>query len=140
MSTIDQISRRRPGLLLTGAMAFAIWQATEIGFVREAADGTTLRLVAPAAILFWICSMVPLLAPALKGSERRVEDELTRHNRWTAFNWGYWFMILAGFAALAAATRSSLPAVDLIRLMLVGGVAAPMIRFALLEWSVTDGE
>lgn len=140
MSTIDQISRRRPGLLLTGALAFAVWQATEIGFVRQAADGPALRLIAPVAILFWICSMVPLLPPVLKRSEGRVEDELTRHNRLTAFSWGYWIMILAGAAALAAATRSSLPSVDLIRLMLIGGVAAPMVRFALLERPVADGE
>jgi hypothetical protein len=108
--------------------------------VREATDATTLRLIAPVAIVFWICSIVPLLTPVLKGGEGRVEDELTRHNRLTAFGWGYWIMILAGFGALAASTRSSLPAVDLIRLILIGGVAAPMLRFALLERQPADGE
>lgn len=140
MSTIDQISRGRPALLFTGAAAFAAWQATEIGFIRQAAGGTALRLVAPIAILLWICAMVPLLTPVLRRSEGHVEDELTRYNRLTSFSWGYWVMIFAGFAALAAATRSSLPAVDLIRLMLIGGVAAPMVRFALLERPVADGE
>lgn len=140
MSTIEQISRRRPGLLLTGALAFAAWQATEISFLRQATDGTALRLIAPVAILLWICSMVPLVTSVLKRDKGRVEDELTRHNRLTAFSWGYWIMILAGFAALAASTRSSFPAVDLIRLMLIGGVAAPMVHFAFLERPAAVGE
>lgn len=140
MSTIDRFSRRRPGLLVTGALAFVAWQVTEITFVSPAVDGTALRFVAPVAIVFWICSMVPLLTPVLKRSDGRDEDELTRHNRLTAFSWGYWIMIVAGFAALAAATRSILPPVDLIRIMLIGGVAAPMVLFAILERPVADGE
>lgn len=140
MSTIDQVSRQRPGLLFAGALAFAAWQATEIGFVRQATDGTVLRLIAPVAIVLWVCSMAILLAPSLQRSKGRIEDELTRHNRLTAFSWGYWILIFAGFGALAAASRNSLPAGDLIRLMLIGGVAAPMVRFALLEQPAPDGE
>lgn len=140
MSTIDAVSRRRSGLLLTGAVAFAAWQATELGYVRHFLDGPVLRMAAPFAILLWICSMVPLVTPALKRSRDVVEDELTRHNRLTAFSWGYWVMIVAAVIVLALTARGAMAAVDLIRLMIIGGVAAPMIRFAFMERPAPDGE
>lgn len=139
MSAIDQVSSRRSGLMLVNGAAFAIWQATELGNVREL-DSALLRGLGTGAVILWICTTLALLAPSLSRNASSMEDELTRYNRLAALSWGYWVMMLGTAAALVLASRTSIPAIDLVRLMLIAGVAAPLIRFGLMERPASDEE
>lgn len=134
MSDIEHHEKRRIGLLLLSAAAFAVWQATELTALRpQFADGAA-GLVAPVAIILWIISLVALVRrPAQARLRAQMEDELTRHNRLVAFNTGYWAAMICAAVGLVLASRTGLPAVDIVRAILVVGVAAPLIRFALLE-------
>jgi hypothetical protein len=142
MSRLEVLSKQRPVLLLLSALAFAAWQGTELGFMHsEISDETGLaRFIAPVAITVWICTSVGLLAPFIGRRKLASEDEMTRYNRLTAFNWGYGIAMIAVGAALILASRTDWPAIDIVRLILIAGVVAPMLRFALMELRSSDGE
>ena len=140
MSTVDQISRGRVGFLILNGLAFAAWQATEIGRVREAFDGPMLSIVNGSALALWTFTLVAVLVPFFTRPKIEVEDELTRQNRHKAFIWGYWVTIASAIIALFVASNLAVPPDDLLRLVLVIGVAAPILRFAIMEGSMADGE
>ena len=134
MSDIEHHEKRRIGLLLVSAAAFAAWQATELSVLRPQFSAGPAGLVAPVAIILWIITLVALIRrPAEARLRAQLEDELTRHNRLAAFNTGYWAAMVCVAVGLMVAGRTDIPAVDIVRAILVVGVAAPLVRFALLE-------
>jgi hypothetical protein len=140
MSQLEVLSRQRPLLLTLNALAFTVWQVTEFQFVNAGiSDEIGLaRFIAPVAIALWVITSACLLAPFIEKRRPPAEDELTRHNRLTAFYWGYGITMLAVGAGLIAATRTAWPAVDIVRLILIAGVIAPLLRFALMELRTAD--
>ncbi len=140
MSTVDQISRGRVGFLLLNGIAFAVWQITEIGRVEEVLSGSTLSILSASAVILWTVTLAALFAPAFTRQKTTIEDELTRQNRRTAFSWGYWIVIGGAILALFVASNTTTPADDLLRIVLIVGVSAPIIRFAVMERSAPDGE
>lgn len=140
MSTVDQISRGRVGFLLLNGIAFAVWQLTEIGRVEEALSGSTFSVLGASAVILWTVTLAALFAPAFARQKTTIEDELTRQNRRTAFSWGYWIVIGGVVLALFVTSNTTTPADDLFRMVLIVGVSAPIIRFALMERSAADGE
>ena len=82
----------------------------------------------------WIASLVKLLRPAPDARTAAVlDDELTRHNRHRAFTAGYWLMLVTAAGALLLGTLVPLPLEITLRVLLVVGVAAPLLRFVVLE-------
>lgn len=140
MSTVDQISRGRVGFLLLNGVAFAVWQITEIQRVRELLTDSMLSILGASAVVLWTVTLAALFTPAFSRRKSTIEDELTRQNRQTAFSWGYWVVISGAVLALFLASNTAAPADDLIRLVLIAGVSAPIIRFALMERSAPHGE
>jgi hypothetical protein len=142
MSQLEVLSRQRPLLLSLNALSFALWQVTEFQFVNAGiSDEIGLaRFIAPVAIALWATTSACLLAPFFEKTRPPPEDELTRHNRLTAFNWGYGITMFAVGAALIAAARTDWPAIDIVRLILIAGVVAPLLRFALMELRTNDGQ
>lgn len=135
MSTVDQISRGRVGFLLLNGVAFAVWQITEIGRVEEMLAGSVHSILGTSAVILWTVTSAALLAPAFTRQKMTVEDELTRQNRRTAFSWGYWMVISLATLALFVASNTTVPADDLLRLVLIAGVSVPLVIFAVMERS-----
>jgi hypothetical protein len=140
MSMVDQISRGRVGFLLLNGIAFAVWQMTEIGQVKEMLTGSVASALGTGAVALWIFTMAALFAPAFTRNRVTYEDELTRQNRRTAFSWGYWVAIAVTVLALFVASNTAASAEDLLRLVLIASVTVPIIRFAVMERSAPDGE
>lgn len=140
MSTVDQISRGRVGFLLLNGLAFAVWQTTELGRVEAMLADRGLSILGSSAVVLWTVTLAALFAPVLARQRTAIEDELTRLNRRKAFSWGYWLVICSAVLALFAASNSTVPAADLLRMVLIVGVAAPIIGFAVMERSAPDGD
>lgn len=140
MSTVDQISKGRVGFLLLNGLAFAAWQATELGQVQEALDGHILSIANGSALALWTLTLVALLVPFCVRPRIEAEDELTRENRHKAFAWGYWVVIASAVIALFIASNMTVPADDLLRLVMIVGVSAPILRFAIMEGSMASGD
>lgn len=140
MTTVDQISRQRTGFLLLNGIAFAAWQTTEIRHLEEVLSGGAISILGRSAVILWVCTLVALFVPVVSRQKIIFEDELTRQNRLVAFGWGYWVVIASGVIALFVASNTTVEATDLLRLILIVGVAAPIIRFATMERSASDGE
>jgi len=140
MSTVDQISRGRVGFLLLNGVAFAVWQFTEIERVGELFGEGVTPMLGTSAVALWTITLAALFAPAFARQKSTIEDELTRQNRRAAFSWGYWVVISGAILALFVASNIAVPADDLLRLVLIAGVSAPIIRFAVMERSAPDGE
>lgn len=140
MTTVDQISRQRTGFLLLNGIAFAAWQTTEIRHLEEVLSGGAISILGRSAVILWVCTLVALFVPVVSRQKIIFEDELTRQNRLVAFGWGYWVVIASAVIALFVASNTTVEATDLLRLILIVGVAAPIIRFATMERSASDGE
>lgn len=140
MSTIERISRGRGSFLLLNGISFAVWQVTEIMLVEEALAESARSFISASAVTVWTVTLVALLAPAFTRHKTMFEDELTHQNRRTAFSWGYWIVVASAILALFVASNTTAPADDLLRAVLIVGVSAPLIRFAIMERSEYDGE
>ena len=128
------------GFLLLNGIAFAVWQITEMKRFEGAWAGSTLSILGASALILWTVTLAALFSPVFTRNRTNIEDELTRQNRRTAFGWGYWLVIASAVLALFVASNTTVPAEDLLRMVLIVGVSAPIIRFALMERSAPDGE
>lgn len=140
MATLDQISRGRVGFLLLNGIAFAVWQITEMRQFEGVWAGSIISILGSSAVILWTVTLAALFAPVFVRKRPIIEDELTRQNRRRAFGWGYWLVIASAALALFVASNTTVPAQDLLRMVLIVGVSAPIIRFALMERSAPDGE
>lgn len=140
MATLDQISRGRVGFLLLNGIAFAVWQITEMRQFEGVWAGSIISILGSSAVILWTVTLAALFAPVFVRKRPIIEDELTRQNRRRAFGWGYWLVIASAVLALFVASNTTVPAQDLLRMVLIVGVSAPIIRFAFMERSAPDGE
>jgi hypothetical protein len=140
MATVDQISRGRVGFLLLNGIAFAVWQITEMRQFEGVWAGSIISILGSSAFILWTVTLAALFAPVFVRKRPIIEDELTRQNRRRAFGWGYWLVIASAVLALFVASNTTVAAQDLLRMVLIVGVSAPIIRFAFMERSAPDGE
>ena len=140
MSTIEQISKNRAGFLFLSGVAFAAWQLTEFDQVQKLLGGGAFSIVGSMALTLLIVAVVALLAPILSRPKVSTEDELTRRNRRRVFTWGYCLLIGASVVALFVASNTTVPAVDLLRAILIVGLSLPLIAFAFFERATHDDE
>jgi hypothetical protein len=140
MATVDQISRGRVGFLLLNGIAFAVWQITEMRQFEGVWAGSIISILGSSAVILWTVTLAALFAPVFVRKRPIIEDELTRQNRRRAFGWGYWLVIASAVLALFVASNTTVAAQDLLRMVLIVGVSAPIIRFAFMERSAPDGE
>jgi hypothetical protein len=141
MTAFERLARRRQWLLLGAAAGFTAWQAAFLfpkarpGFATLLSlPGFALFFVSFGAMWFWA------KAASDGGVGDSLEDEMTRHNRLLALAAGFWAMLSIGALLLAAAPFVPVDASQAARLVLIGGVAVPLVRFAMLERLVDDGE
>jgi hypothetical protein len=134
MVNAEKVERRRGWLLLIAAAGFILWQAGELSTVKQGLAESGLAMMTPIGIVMWIGAGAALLVPP-RGQRLRamLEDERIRLNRLVALSWGYSAMILAAFAGISLGTREWIGAEDLARLVLIVGVAAPLIPLILLD-------
>lgn len=140
MSTIEQISRSRPGFLLLAGVAFAAWQLTEFDQVQDLIGESAFSIVGSMALTLLILAVVALLAPIFSRPKIPTEDELTRQNRRRVLTWGYCLSIGATVLALFLASNTTISAEALLRAILIVGLSFPLIAFALFERAMHDGE
>jgi len=136
----DQLSRRRARALPLLAVVFLSQQAA---YVTDRVDGAgeALRTVDHVKVGAWlILSVVLLLALTTGGywfKSRNVrallDDEVTRMNRASAPQFGFFATMAAAFAIYAVSPFEPMSARDAIHLIVTIGIATAMVRFGLLE-------
>ena len=135
MVSTDMLARRRQWLLVIAALGFLLWQLCRLLLAIEPALGRPALLVASlACFLIFIVALgcVFLWAKQARG-RAALEDEMTQHNRLRAFAAGFWTMLIAAAALLAAGQFVALPGAETARLVMIAGIVAPLLRFAMLE-------
>jgi hypothetical protein len=124
----EQLAERRNRLFVFNAAAFVIWQAATFG------PHLAGRAIAPAIIVLglvgfvaWAWTLIVLLRPVGDARTRAaLDDELTRHRRLQA-------MLGTAAGALAIVSLVPVPAILALRVVIVVGVTAPLLRFVVLE-------
>jgi hypothetical protein len=131
----DGLARRRNRLVVLNATGFVLWQASSFQPHLAGPSGTQVIVaIGLAAFALWAVSFALLLRPVADARSRAVlDDELTRHNQLQAFLAGYWAMLFLAAAGLALTSFVPLPAVLVLRVLVIVGVAAPLLRFVVLE-------
>jgi hypothetical protein len=91
----------------------------------------TIGLLGSAA---WAGSLILLLRrPADPRTSRILDDELTRQNRGKSFQFGFWVLLFTTAGVLSLAMFVQLPAIAVLRVLVIVGVASPILRFVALE-------
>lgn len=132
---IDTLAARRNRLLVGNACGFLIWQACTFG-PHLAGHGVAPLIIVfgIAGFLLWGVTLWQLLRPIPDARTRAaLDDELTRHHQQRAMLAGYWAMLLTAAAALAVASFMPLASLLVLRVLIAVGVAAPLLRFVVLE-------
>ena len=142
----ERFQRRRTRLVMVSGLAFVSWMSTYSAGRLVSPEHTGLaNLVQLVAFVVWAVSLLVVLStgggllrdPAVR---KIVEDELTQANRRSAFVFGYWALLVAAAGFYAGALFVPVPAIEALLVLLAVGVAAPALRFALLErWAERDG-
>ena len=131
----DLAARRRNRLLILNAVGFVVWQAGMFGpHLIGRPEAPAVIAVGLGGFLAWVVSLILLLrAPADPRTREVLDDELTRHNRQRAMLAGYWLMLVTAAGAVTVATLAPASALLALRAVVAIGVAAPLIRFVILE-------
>jgi predicted membrane protein len=131
----DSAARRRDRLLLLNAVGFVVWQAGMFGpHLIGSRNAPGVIVVGLGGFLLWAISLVLLLRSPSDARVRQVlDDELTQHHRHRAMLTGYWLMLATAAGAMTLAAVAPTSAVLALRAVVVVGVAAPLIRFVILE-------
>src|SRR4249920_2099590 len=142
MSSADLLAARRRRQLVVNAIAFALWQVCLYGpHLAGKALAPVLITVGLLAFAAWAGSLLLLLRRnADWRTTRMLDDELTRQNAGRSFQFGYWVLLLTAACALPLAMFVTLPAVAVLRVLVIVGVAAPILRFVVLERPDAAGE
>jgi hypothetical protein len=131
----DLAARKRNRLLILNAVGFVVWQAGMFGpHLIGRPEAPVVIVVGLGGFLVWVASLIVLLrAPADARTREVLDDELTRHNRQRAMLAGYWLMLATAAGAMTVAALAPDSALLALRAVVVVGVAAPLIRFVVLE-------
>jgi hypothetical protein len=132
----DVLARRRQWLLVVAAFGFLMWQLCRLLLVIEPASAPTpaLLIASLAGFLIFIVALgyVFLWAKEARG-RAALEDEMTQHNRLRAAATGFWTMLVVATALFGIGQFVALPGPEAARLVMIAGVVAPLLRFAMLE-------
>jgi hypothetical protein len=134
MST-EQLAERRNRLLVLNAASFVVWQAATFGpHLSGRAVAPLVIVVGLLGFVAWAWTIVILLRPVGDARTRAaLNDELSRHHWRRAVLAGYWAMLATAAGALAFVSLVPVPAILALRVIVVVGVAAPLLRFVVLE-------
>jgi hypothetical protein len=131
----DLAARKRNRLLILNAAGFIVWQTGMFGpHLIGRPDAPAVIVLGLGGFLVWMASLIVLLrAPADPRTREILDDELTRQNRQRAMLAGYWLMLVTATGAVTLASLAPGSALLALRAVVVVGVAAPLIRFVVLE-------
>jgi hypothetical protein len=134
----EVLARRRNRLLVVNATGFVIWQAGSFGPHLAGRPAAPLIIgIGLVGFVLWALSLALLWRPVGDARSRAaLDDELTRHHWLQSMLAGYWVMLGVAAAGLAVTSLVAIPAVLVLRMLVVVGVAAPLLRFVVLERSV----
>ena len=132
---IEKLAERRNRLLLINAAAFVIWQASSFGpHLAGRPAAPILIVVSLAAFVGWAWTLTTLLRPLGDArTQAALNDELTHQHRQQALLAGYWAMLICAAGAIVVTSVAPISPVLTLRALVVVGVAAPLVRFVILE-------
>ena len=137
---VEKLSRKRRRLLVVMAIAFIVWQLAGLQMFSDFAGGDShlTSFVSLLAFAVWAVTLILLMHQrGVKGAppEARaaLNDELVQQNRMRAFRTGYWVMLIAAAVVFTASLFVKVEGNVAAQLILVAGVAGPMLAFARLE-------
>jgi hypothetical protein len=136
MASTGTLARRRQGLLVAAALGYLVWQLSRmvLALAPGRVPGAALLVVSLIGFLVFVTALAGVFLWAKQARGRAaLEDEITRHNRLAAFAAGFWAMLLVAAALFAAGQFLVFPGAEAARLVMIVGVAAPLLRFAFLE-------
>jgi len=135
MDSADLLAAKRRRQLVVNAIAFAVWQVCLYGpHLAGEALAPVLITLGILGFAAWAGSLLLLLRRTADWrTSRMLDDELTRQNAGRSFQFGYWVLLIAAACALSVAMFVTLPAVAVLRVLVIVGVATPILRFVVLE-------
>ena len=134
----ERVGGRRSRVLLVQLILFLGWQASYISAQVE--DGPA-RAVDHVRISAWVVWTAVLLLMLLTGGgwiwsrevRRRLNDELSVHNRHEGQRAGFWGAMAAGFGLYLASFYATFEARDVVHIIFTAGIAAAFLRYLWLE-------
>lgn len=130
----------RRSLLVVNALAYIGWiGSTGMGYLHTVAiEPSVLNLVAMICWPIWLLSLLGIFAQMRYGRKhgeisRLADDERTVSYTKTAFQTGYWLLLVALAGVYAASYFIELDIKAVIPFMLALGVAAPSLTYALMD-------
>jgi hypothetical protein len=136
MASTDMLARRRQWLLVLAALGFLIWQLCRLvlALATRSVPAPAMLVASLTGFLVFIAALAGVFLWAKQARGRAaLEDEMTRHNRLQAFATGFWAMLLAAGCLFGLGQFVALPGSEAARLVMITGVVAPLLRFAMLE-------
>jgi hypothetical protein len=134
MVSTDMLARRRQWLLVLAALGFLLWQLSRFALVLVPLDRAPLLVASLAGFLVFAAAFGATFFWAREArGNAALEDELTRHNRLLAMGAGFWAMLIAAALLLGVGQFFTLSGAEAGRLVMIVGVVAPLLRFAMLE-------
>ncbi|RIJ24401.1 hypothetical protein D1224_09240 [Henriciella barbarensis] len=137
---VEKLSRKRRRVLIFMAIAFVIWQLAGLQMFSDFAGGDrrVTGVVSLFAFAFWAAMLVILMRQrgvksAPPEARAALDDELVQQNRMRAFRTGYWVMLVTAAIVFTASLFFTIEGNVAAQLVLVAGVAGPMLAFARLE-------
>ena len=126
--------------LVINALAYVGWiGSTGLGFLPGVAiDPALLRLVSAISWPIWLLSLLGIFAQMAYARKHRdiaalADDERTVGYTKTAFQTGYWLLLIGLALVYAASYFTQLDVKAVIPFMLALGVAAPSLTYAMLD-------
>ena len=134
----EELARRRNRLLIFNATGFVIWQAGSFGpHLAGRPSAPLIIAIGLAGFVMWGLSLALLWRPIGDARSRAaLDDELTRHHWLQSMVAGYWVVLGVSAVGLAVTSLVAIPAALVLRVLVVIGVAVPLLRFVVLERSV----
>jgi hypothetical protein len=136
---IERLQRRRTRLLFMQAIIFLLWQTSFFARpLREAATARGVDHVKIGAYIVWAAALVLFVATGggyiqPKAVRRVLNDELTIDHRRRAMTAGFLASMMAAVICYFIDQFLGMPAGVAIHTILTVGVAAALLRFAMLE-------
>ena len=140
MKKAEGFVRWRRGVLVLNALAYVGWIGgaglSHLGVV--AIDNGLLGLISTVSLVVWIVSLMTIFAQMNYARRHReisrlADDERTVTYTKTAFQTGYWLLLIALGCAYAASYFTDLDIKAVVPFLLALGVAAPSLTYAVLD-------
>jgi len=138
MDELDHLLRRRAHILVVAGFSFALWQGMTIA-TNLVPEGTAMFGLAAGGLIvgavLWALTMVAVIIFGRKvgAAKAAIDDELTRHNRYKAFAYGWVYTLAVISLGYGAETLWPGTAPVSLHMGLITAVSVPMVAFARLE-------